>query len=208
MPQKEGRDEAIRRAKERLEDLLGAGAESIEARCVRLGLPSPSSGIVDFRAFGSPARLDLATLALTGADGAELSQADRILIYHYLECESALSAGGDPVSFRDFPGGAFYWEPFRSRTCLPLARRYGDDLASGAPELRAALGRFDWTELALRDFAIRVHGFGSLYLIIVAYAADEEQDADVNVLFEGAARRAFCAEDAVAFASRICLALL
>ena len=131
MPQAEARDEAIRRAKARLCELLDGGSESLEERCSRLGLGRPDSGLIEFSAFGSPALLDLATLGLRGKGGADLPQADRILIYHYLACESALSPGGDPISFRDFPGGAFYWEPFRSRTALPLARRFGGDIARG-----------------------------------------------------------------------------
>ncbi len=123
-----------------------------------------------------------------------------------------MKPGGDPISFRDFPGGAFYWEPFRARSALPLAERFGDDIgrgvAPGAAELRSALGAFEWKELALGDFSARIHGFGKLYLILVAYAPEEGLEAEFNVLFEGAAARAFGAEDAAAFASRICLALL
>lgn len=215
MPIQEAREEAIRRAKARLAELLSSGSESAEERCSRLGLGHPSGKLLEFRAFGSPARFDLSTLDLRGAGGEELPQADRILFYHYLACESAPRPGGDPVSFRGFPGGAFYWEPFRSRTALPLAARFGADLGRGAPGLRSALARFDWSELALGDFGARVHGFGNLYLILAAYAPEAPGaagaaglGADFNVLFESAALRAFGAEDAAAFASRICLALL
>jgi hypothetical protein len=208
MPQREARDEAIRRARERLEPLAASGGPALGRRGAALGLPSPAGGAVEFRLFGRDARLDLGSLDLRSRDGSAPSQAELILFYHYLACEAALSPGGEPVSFRDFPGGIFYWEPFRARSCLPLARRYGADLARGAPELRAALDRFDWSGLALGDFGARVHGFGSLYLIIAAYAPEEGLDAEVNVLFEGAARRAFGAEDAAAFASRICLELV
>jgi hypothetical protein len=117
---------------------------------------------------------------------------------------SPADAAGGLISFRDLTGGAFYWEPFRSRTSLPLAKRYGADLAG----LRAALGRFQWSEHALGDFGARVHGFGNLYLSLVVYAAEEWLDAEVNVLFDPAIKRVFQAEDAAAFASRICLGLL
>jgi hypothetical protein len=208
VPQREARDEAIRRARERLAPLAAAGEEEVARRCALLGLPAPAEGRVEFRLFGKDARVDAASLELTLRDGGEPPQSDRILFYHYLACEEALRPGGDPVSFRDFPGGAFYWEPFRSRTVLPLARKYGPELASGAGALRAALGRLDWTELESGDFGARVHGFGSLYLVLVAYAPDEGLDADFNALFEPAARRAFGAEDAAAFAGRICATLL
>jgi hypothetical protein len=197
MPQREARDEAIRRVKSR----LAAERESAERRCSRLGLPPPVGGAVDFPLFGSPARLDLGTLDLTGSSGEARSQTDRILFYHYFACEGVIRAGGDLISFRDFAGGSFYWEPFRSRTCLPLIRKYGGD-----PEgLRSALARFDWSELALGDFGARIHGFGNLYLSLVAYSAEEGMEPEINVLFDPAVKRVFAAEDAAAFASRICL---
>lgn len=207
MPQREARDEAIRRARERLAPLAASGEEGVARRCASLGLPAPAEGKIEFRLFGKDASLDAGSLELTLRDGSQPSQSDRILFYHYLACEEALRPGGDPISFRDFPGGTFYWEPFRSRTVLPLARKYGPDLANGSSGLRAALGRLDWTELESGDFGARVHGFGSLYLILVAYAPEEGLGADFNALFEPAARRAFGAEDAAAFAGRICAAL-
>ncbi|MGA2546320.1 MAG: DUF3786 domain-containing protein [Rectinemataceae bacterium] len=204
MPQKEARDEAIRRAKEGLEVDLGSGGESVAQRCSRLGLPEPADGFIEFPLFGSPARLELSTLALTEASGGERSQTDRILFYHYFSAKGAVAAGGELISFRDLTGGAFYWEPFRSRTCLPLAGRYGDDPTG----LRRALSRYDWSELELGDFAARVHGMGNLFLTIVAYAAEEGLGAEIIVLFDPVIKRVYRAEDAAAFASRICLAML
>jgi hypothetical protein len=207
MSQTEARNEAIKKAKERLAETLGSDGGRMAERCARLGLPAPSRGSLEFSAFGLPARLDLSALSLTGPEGTELPQTDQILFFHYLECDCGVSAGGNPISFRDFPGGAFYWEPFRARTGLPLVRRFGADILAGAPTLRAALGRFEWSELALGDFGARIHGFGCLYLVLVAHAPEEGLGAEFNLLFEPAARRVYCAEDAAAFASRICLAL-
>jgi Domain of unknown function (DUF3786) len=204
MPQKEARDEAIRRAKAALAADLGSGSESVAQRCSRLGLPEPADGFIEFPLFGSPARLELSTLALTEASGGERSQTDRILFYHYFSAKGAVAAGGELISFRDLRGGAFYWEPFRSRTCIPLASRYGKDLSG----LRAALSRFDWSELELGDFGARIHGFGNLYLSLAAYAAEEGIEAEIIVLFDRAIKRVYQAEDAAAFASRICLAML
>jgi hypothetical protein len=208
MPQKEGRDEAIRRAKAALARAIAADEaerpEGASRRCSRLGLPAPVAGAVDFRLFGSPARLELSTLALAGEGGEERSQTDRILFYHYFASEGVIQAGGELVSFRDFSGGAFYWEPFRSRTSVPLAAKYGDDFAT----LRLSLERFDWSELALGDFGARIHGFGNLYLSLVAYRAEEGLASEISVLFDPAVKRVFMAEDAAAFASRICMGLL
>jgi hypothetical protein len=204
MPQKEARDEAIRRARERLAIDLESGDESVARRCSRLGLPEAADGFLEFPLFGTPARLELSTLDLTDVSGEERSQTDRILFYHYFAVSGAVTPGGELISFRDLTGGSFYWEPFRSRTCIPLASRYGDHL----PGLRAALARFDWSELELGDFGARIHGIGNLSLSLVAYAAEEGIEAEIIVLFDPAIKRVYQAEDAVAFASRICLAML
>jgi hypothetical protein len=211
--QAEARAEAILRAKAALAASAAGRPGELELRCARLGLGAPEGGEVAFSLFGAPARLELATLDLSGAEGQRRSQTDEILFYHYLEYEGAAPAEPDPagkdpsgglISFRDFPGGAFYWEPFRSRTCLPVAKRFGADLSG----LRAALDRFDWEELKLGDFGARVHGMGNLYLTLVAWAAEEGIEAEVNVLFDPFLKRVYAAEDAAAFASRICLGLL
>lgn len=215
MPQKEARDEAIRRAVKSLAAALTAtDRDSVARRCERLALPAPaypqptdggaSGGWIDFPLFGSPAHLDLSSLRLTDSAGEERSQTDRILFYHYFASVGVLVPGGDLIGFRDLTGGTFYWEPFRSRTCLPLAKRFGADLSG----LRAALAPFDWTELALGDFGARVRGMGNLYLTLVAWAAEEGIETEINVLFDPAMKRVFEAEDAAAFASRICLGLL
>jgi hypothetical protein len=217
VPQQEARAEAIRRAKEALAAELATGREGLPERCARLGLPGPSSGpapagaILEFPLFGSPAILDLPSLTLSGASGAARTQAEEILFLHYLShpgrVEPQAGAGGDAsglISFRDLAGGAFYWEPFRSRTCLPLAKRYATDL----PGLRSALDRFDWSEIAAGDFGARVHAMGNLFVTLVYYSAEEGIETEVLVLFDPAIKRVFQAEDAAAVASRICLGLL
>ena len=55
------------------------------------------------------------------------------------------------------------------------------------------------------NFGARIHGFGELYLSLVAYSAEEGMESEINVLFDPAVKRVFAAEDAAAFASRICL---
>ena len=204
MPQREARAEAIRRAKASLRDALARSGEDPAALCARLGLPEPGSGSCELDLFGRVARFYFPSLSLEYAEGGEPPQADQILLLRCLSYPGTLRPGGELVSFRSFSGGAFYWEPFRSRSSAPLLARYGSD--PGA--LRRALDRFTWTELPLGDFAARILGLGPLYLTLVYDAPEEGFPAEINVLFENAAVHAFGAEDAAAFASRICLGLL
>ena len=55
---------------------------------------------------------DLREIAAEIGEPAKLS--DRILVLHYLLCESPISLTGELVSFRSFPEGQFYWQPFLS----------------------------------------------------------------------------------------------
>jgi len=204
MPQREARAEAVRRGRHAIAALLGSEPEGLAGRCRRLGLPAPEAGGFRLPFFGREAHFDADRLELRRTDGSPTSDGDLILFLHYLAAPGALIPGGEFISFRDLPGGAFYWEPFRSRTSAPLLARYGSDPAG----LRAALDRFAWSGLELGDLAARVHGFGNLYLSLVYNAAAEGFPAELNVLFDRAIKAVYCAEDAAAFASRICLGLL
>ena len=210
MPQKEARDIAIDRIREQLfRDLPLEDATDLETLCIGLGLTVPRNGTSELRVFGKDLRLDWHELELSASapDGSgrlPASQTDRILLFHYLASQGPTRAGGDLISFRDLTGGIFYWEPFRSRTVAPLAKRFGDDHAG----LRKALGKYDWEEVAAGDFGARVHGFGNLWLTLVCYRSEDGLPAEINALFDPCLKKVFQAEDAAVFASRICIGLL
>ncbi len=205
MPQKEAREIAIQRIREQLQQTLPARrSQAMSELCLRLGIPVADDGISQLKAFGQNLRLDWQNLDLTKSNGQAASQTDQILLFHYLASPGATKPGGDLISFRDLTGGIFYWEPFRSRTVLPLIQKFGDDHQS----LAKALDRFDWEKLPLGDFGARIHGFGNLWLTLVCYAAEEGIPAEINALFDPVIRQVYQAEDAAVFAGRICLSLL
>ena len=110
------------------------------------------------------------------------------------------------ITYRDFTGGQFYWQPFLSRTAKPLVAKIGNDLE----KLKKNLARFDWTPVPVPpgDFAVRVHAVGNLHVTLVYTLGDEEFPASCEVLFDAATRRVYGAEDAAAMASRICIGLM
>jgi len=130
--------------------------------------------------------------------------ADTILVLHYLRCESPVKAVGQWISFRDFPGGQFYWEPFRSRTVKPLVDCFGGDL----DRLCRALDVFDWEPFDAGDFAAKVQAVGDISLILVYYRGDEEFPPEAEILFDAAARHVYGAEDAAVLATRLCRGLI
>ncbi len=198
MSKQDAQQEAIRQAVEKLKLI------DLPTRCALLKLPAPENGKIDLRAFGTDFELITGTFKLfIKATGKPAKETDRILILHLLLCELPLTFSEELITFRDFPGGAFYLEPFLSRTVRPLVKHYGNRI----DELKKALTRFDFQPLELGDFSARIHAVGCLYVTLVYRLGDEEFPADAEIFFNAPTKRAFCAEDAAVLAGRICFGL-
>jgi hypothetical protein len=128
---------------------------------------------------------------------------DQVLLAHYLLHDRPVRPTGRWITFRQFPGGQFYWGPFQRRSAEPLAREIGGDVDG----LRQRLDRFDWRVENVGDLAARIRVVGPVEVLLVPRAGDEEFDASVDVLFDESLRAIFCAEDAAALAGRVCMAL-
>ena len=199
MSKMEGQSEAIRRAKVAL-----AGVD-IPARCDMLGMGASRNGEIAFRAFGADCVLRLDKLELVAAaSGKEMKPGDQILVLHYLLYEVAVKESGELISFRDMPGGQFYWGPFLSRSIDLLLKRVGNNIEV----LKANLNRFDWHEYPAGDLAAKVHVVGNLYGYLVYHRGDEEFGAAAEMLFDSCIKRVYNSEDVAFAASRICLGLL
>ncbi len=177
----------------------------LSRRCARLGLPPPQAdGVLRLPVLGRVLEFAPPEFAGRAVDnGRPAHPVDRLLLLHYLLGDAPLEPGGEPITFRQFPGGQFYWEPFRSRSLEPLAREIGDDLEL----LRRRLNRFDWTAVERGDLGARVRVFGKLEVTLVYYRGDEEFAPDASILFDACLPRAFRADLAAGLASRVCLGL-
>jgi len=184
------------------------GRVDIAERCTLLGLPPPDAGTgaVRVRVFGRELRLTAPGFEAVAADAADqaVKSADHILALHYLLCPNPIQPNGSQISFRDLPGGQFYWEPFRARSVLPLTRRLGNDL----DRLRRNLARFAWTPLEMGDVGARIQAVGKLSVTLVYHGGDDEFPADATLLFDACIRHVYRAEDVAVIASRVCLGLL
>lgn len=192
-------EEAIRLAIEKLKDV------DLTSRCSLLGLPLPENGVAHLRAFGMDLILQPPDFQLIkAATGEPAKLSDSILVLHYLLCESPIALTDELISFKGFPEGQFYWQPFLSRTVKPLMSRIGNN-----PDLlRQNLQRFDWEEVAMGDFGARIHAIGRLYVTLAYYRGDDEFPPTADVLFDACIKQVFVAEDVAVLASRICLGLL
>jgi hypothetical protein len=198
MSKQDAQIEAVRQAVEKLQSV------DLPTRCALLKLPAPEDGRVALRAFGTDFTLAADTFELLNAKtGASAKETDRILILHLLLCELPLTPSEELITFRDFPGGTFYLDPFLSRSVRPLAKRYGNRIE----ELKTAVGRFDFQPLEIGDFSARIHAVGCLYVTLIYRLGDEEFPAEAELFFNAPVKRAFCAEDAAVLAGRICFGL-
>jgi hypothetical protein len=195
---------ALREAAERAAAEV-ACIENLADRCANLGLPTPDSdGVLRFDLLKR--RVEFRPPDYDGRvvnSDASLHAADRLLVLHYLLCERRLSPSGEWITFRQFPGGQFYWQPFLNRTVVPFVRAIGNDLDL----LRNRLNRYEWTSVDRGDLGARVKVFGHAEVTLVYHAGDDEFPAEADILFDSCLRGVFCAEDAAALASRVCLGL-
>jgi hypothetical protein len=198
MSKQQAQLEAIRRAKEKL-----AGIE-LTSRCTELGLPSPQDGIVRFRAFGIDLTLEQNFDLMETVAQKPAKLGDQILVLHYLLCDVPIQNTDELITFRDMPGGQFYWEPFLSRSIKPLLNCIGNHI----DVLKKNLNRFDWQPFAAGDFAAKIHALGKINAYLVYHLGDEEFPAAAEMLFDSSIKRIYNSEDVAFLASRICIGLL
>jgi hypothetical protein len=198
MSKQQAQLEAIRRAKEKL-----AGVD-LASRCANLGLPSPQDGAVRCRAFGIDLTLERNLDLVETAARKPAKSGDQILVLHYLLCDTLIQNTGELITFRDMPGGQFYWEPFLSRSIKPLLNRIGNSI----DVLKKNLNRFDWQPFTAGDFAAKIHALGKIDAYLVYHLGDEEFPPAAEILFDSSIRRIYNSEDVAFLASRICIGLL
>jgi hypothetical protein len=199
MSRQEGQIEAIRRAKESLAGVDMAG------RATMLGLPKPDIDSLRFRMLGTDMLLKLPGFDLVDTKTQRPAKSgDQILALHYLLCENPAAPTGELITFRDLPGGQFYWEPFLSRSIKPLVGRIGSDIGL----LQKQLGRFDYESIPGGDFSAKIHCIGKVFVMLVYHTGDDEFAPDASVLFDSSIKHIYNTEDAAFLASRVCLGLL
>jgi hypothetical protein len=179
------------------------------ARCARLGLPSPDAtgGAIRLTVLGTVVELRVPDFqAVTVVTKNPLKPADHLLALHYLLSDLTVVPARDWITFREFPGGQFYWEPFLSRSIKPLVARMGGDIDL----LREHLRRFSASVSPLPGGGLlaTVQALGAIEMLLVYRPGDEEFPPSADVLYDACARRLLCAEDAAILTSRFCIGLL
>lgn len=198
MSKQEAYLKTIELAKEKLAGI------NLSARCEKLGLPKPDQNILHFRAFGNDMRLDGSFDIIETRNEKPVKLADQIFILHYLLCDVSFEPKAKLISFRDLPGGQFYWNPFLSRSVNPMLSRIGNNIDL----LREKIKKFDYKIGADGDFSAIIHVIGKINIMLVYHLGDEEFPPAANILFDSSIKHVFNTEDVAWLAGRICLALL
>ncbi|MBU8901741.1 MAG: DUF3786 domain-containing protein [Victivallales bacterium] len=171
---------------------------NIKERCKLHGLEISTDNKIDMRLFGKNISLDINDFST------DAKASDILLVLHYLLCDIPVKKTGELISFREFTGGQFYYEPFLSKTVKPLINKYANDIES----IKKCMGKFDYEEVKLGDFGAKIQSFGPFEITLIYHLGDDEFPVDAEVLFDSSFKRIFVAEDASVIASRICIGLL
>lgn len=179
-------------------------AVDLEVRCDRLGLSRGGGGDVLVPLLGEDVVVRPGSWDVVTGAGEAVHPDERLLVLRYLCFERRLTPEGTLISFRELPGGQFYYGPFEARTSGMLVSRFGRDLDS----LRAALASVGYPTAGMGDVSARIAGLGAVELAMVYHGSDEEFGPSATVLFGDAARHALSTEDAAVLASRMCLRIM
>jgi hypothetical protein len=198
MSQTDGKKEALKIAFEKLQDV------DLCERSRLLSLGECVNQTLLFKAFGKEYIVHEKSFKVLLKEGnTEPAVDEKILIYHYLLSEIPYKKSDKTISFREFPGGKFYWNPFISRTVKPLAKRIGNN-----PDfLKMKLAQYDHEEIDSGDYAVRIRAIGNVSITLVYHRGTDEFDPEVDMLFDEYAKYVLRTDDAVAVASKICFGL-
>jgi len=119
------------------------------------------------------------------------STKERVLIARYVARAAAREPAGRWISFREIPGGSFYWQAFESRTSWLAARirKEGVGLADRARRLGGG-------EIPLGDAGIWVPIFPRIPAALILWEGGEEFPPSQSILFDETFPEHLDAEDA------------
>lgn len=95
------------------------------------------------------------------------------------------------ISFREAPGGDFYYAAFKSRAIDPLVMKFGRK-----PEILFTVAEnIGGKKVDIGSASVRIDVFAKLPVIVVVWEGDEEIPGSANILFDRSASSIFPTED-------------
>lgn len=194
----EATEEAVRRARERLQ------AADLGQAAARGGLERREDGAVIIFLLGRELHVQPGSLEIASPDGKPVTIADQMLVLRYLECEREVRPTGEDITFRNLPGGAFYFGPISNRTTKLLLKVFGNDAA----RLKAALARYPFDELGLGDVGVKIHAIGRIEIKLIYRQGDEEFPATMDLLYDKCIGTVYTTDEVAALATRMAIGLI
>ncbi len=105
-----------------------------------------------------------------------------LLILHYLLNADGAPIEGSWLSFRELPGGLFYWQKIPG-VLEPLKEKYGSD-GNGFLSKSIAIGGVKYNKF---KFASIIYPFKMIPVLMIIDEKSSEFDSDVRVLFDKSA---------------------
>ncbi len=120
-----------------------------------------------------------------------------IILLHYLTARLKLKKlppqTGMWIDFKELEGGEGYYPAFKKRTVTQILRKYGSNPGS----IKDVLQRMPGETADKGDAGVVIHPFKEISILVTLSKADEEFDADANILFDKNISDIFCTEDIV-----------
>jgi hypothetical protein len=131
-------------------------------------------------------------------DGAEVPDAVKALILHYLLNAKKTQPAGKLISFREVRGGGMnYYSVFCKRAILPLQKAFEGE----TEKLAAAASGLDATSQKYGDASVTVPVFPLIPVTYVVWRKDDENPSSASILFDGSISAYLPCEDIVLAAS-------
>lgn len=192
-------NEAVRIASAKLADA------NFAEKAGKLGFSLESPDRILVRILGSDCTVSAKSFeVIDKATGKAVKPEVRILVLHYLLCENSPCPTGKLISFRELPGGQFYYGPFQSRSVNIVSSVVKNDLE----RLKRTLGRLDCRELGIGDISAEINVIGKVCATFIYRAGDDEFPPSAELLFDSSIKGVFSTEDVTFIASLICRRLL
>ena len=127
-----------------------------------------------------------------------------ILILHYLKNKYIPKKNDSFISYREMPGGAFYYKPFKARSTDMLVSVIQNDI----DRLKSNLSQFDYTFEKNNDLTVVIRPLGVLEMLLVYNMSDEEFPAEAELFFDSSIKQIYSTDNVAALAHVVCKKLM
>jgi hypothetical protein len=180
--------------------------ESFEVILKRSGFESPDANTFHIPFLDRIYRVGFPRFEFVDTTGNEkaIPLQEQVLILHYLSATEIPQATGHWVSYREIPGGAFYFGAFIKRAVEPLKKVFGQNLSGFSEAARKLHAR----KIENGDAAFEFKVLPAVPLQLILWTGDEEFPAEANILFDSTIGQILSPEDVAWLAGMVVYRLM